>query len=157
MEVNLNTSMGSELRQKVEHLLDQANTKNNWASFATLNENGYPDIREMGLILREGLKAYLVSSKETCKVAQIKRNPKMCLRIFSPDYAESVNYFGTAKLIEDQGKQKVFWERAKDILAEYFSGPGDPNMVVIELNPDYLDYVSHAQKAKETKTRLIIG
>jgi general stress protein 26 len=156
MEVKLNTSNGTEIRQKIEHLLDQANQRDNWTTFATINENGYPDVREMGIILRNGLKVYLATARETCKVQQLKHDPKICLRAFTPQYAESVNYFGTAKLIEDENIKREFWVKCPDILAEYFQGPQDPGMVILELNPDYLDYVSQAQKGKENKVRLLL-
>lgn len=156
MEVNLNTSTGAELRRKIENLLDQAHTQTHWADLATVNENGYPEIREMGIIHRDGLKLFLVTAKDTCKITQLKRNPKICLRVFSPERVEGVNYFGTAKLTENTARLKEFWDKAPELLSKYFSGPDDPNMVAIELAPDYLDYVSQAQKAKETKTRLVL-
>ncbi len=157
MEVKMNTSTGADVRQKIERLLDQANSKENWTCFATVNENGYPELREMGIILRDGLKVYLVSAKGTCKVQQIKHNNKVCLRAFSPEYSESVNLFGTAKLHENEAKRQWFWEKAPDMLAEYFHGPNDPEIEVIEILPDYLEYVSHAKKAQESKIRLLMS
>lgn len=156
MEVKLNTANGTELRQKVERLLDQANEKDNWTTFATINENGYPEVREMGIILRDGLKVFLATSKNTCKIQQLKHNAKICLRAYTPKFSESVNYFGTAKLIDDESRKREFWTKSPELLNEYFNGPQDENMIIMELIPEYLDYVSHAQKGKETKVRLLL-
>lgn len=110
------------------------------AALATIT-NGKPWVR-LVMCYSKGLKLYICTYRDSRKVAQIKKNHHVHL-VISKDInkleAPFVQIAGKAKIHSDAKIRYKFW---RDFMKKYYSGPDDPNYVVIEIKPELIEYQS---------------
>ena len=108
------------------------------AALATI-ANGKPWVRLL-MCRSDGLNLYICTYKDSRKVAQIKKNHNVHL-VISKDLnkleAPFVQIAGKARIRSDAKIRYKFW---RDFMKKYYSGPDDPNYVVIEVKPQLIEY-----------------
>lgn len=90
----------------------------------------------------DGLNLYICTFRNSRKVIQIKKSPNVHLAI-SKDIndlsAPYVQIAGRAKVRSDKKTRYKLWV---DFMKKYYSGPDDPNYVIIEVMPQLIEYQS---------------
>ncbi|MDO8747876.1 MAG: pyridoxamine 5'-phosphate oxidase family protein [Candidatus Omnitrophota bacterium] len=110
------------------------------ASLATV-VNGKPWVRYV-VARSEGLTLYICTFKDSRKVKQIKKNPKVHITIggsMENMEAPYVQIAACAKARSDAGIRKRFW---MPFMRKYYTGVDDPQYVVIEVRPVLIEYMS---------------
>ena len=110
------------------------------ASLATI-ANGRPWVRYV-VARSEGLTIYICTFKDSRKVKQIKKNPKVHIIIggsMENMEAPYVQIAACAKVRSDAGIRKRLW---MPFMKKYYTGVDDPQYVVIEVQPVLIEYMS---------------
>ena len=110
------------------------------ASLATI-ANGRPWVRYV-VARSEGLTIYICTFKDSRKVKQIKKNPKVHIIIGGSMENMEVPYVqiaACAKVRSDAGIRKRLW---MPFMKKYYTGVDDPQYVVIEAQPVLIEYMS---------------
>ena len=109
------------------------------ASLATV-ANGKPWVR-YAVSRSEGLTLYICTFKDSRKVEQIKKNPNVHITIggsmenMEAPYVQIAAY---AKVRSDAGIRKKLWV---PFMKKYYTGVDDPQYVVIEVKPEFVEYM----------------
>lgn len=126
----------SELKKKILEVIAGRKI----ASLATL-AGKKPWVR-LVMCYSEGLNLYICTFRNSRKVIQIKKKPYVHLAI-SKDIndlsAPYVQVAGKAKVRRDKKLRYKLWV---DFMKKYYSGPDDPNYVIIEVIPQSIEYQS---------------
>lgn len=126
-----------ELKNKVIEIMKQYPV----ASIATIKD-GKPWVRYMATQTDEEMNLWTTSFAQARKIAQIKKdkNVHATLGADPKDWNKPyVNIIGTAEILTDSESKKKCWH---EVLAQFFSGPEDPNYVVIKISPKTIEYMS---------------
>jgi general stress protein 26 len=119
------------------------------ASLATI-VNGKPWTRFV-VSHNDGINLHICTYRDSRKVKQIKKNPNVHIAI-SKDLNDLESAFvqisGKAFIRSDAKIKKRYWS---DFMKKYYSGIDDPNYVVIEVKPEYIEY-----KSTETKEAQVL-
>ena len=110
------------------------------ASLATI-ANGRPWVRYV-VARSEGLTIYICTFKDSRKVKQIKKNPKVHIIIggsMENMEAPYVQIAACANVRSDAGIRKRLW---MPFMKKYYTGVDDPQYVVIEVQPVLIEYMS---------------
>lgn len=87
-----------------------------------------------------GLKLYVSSYSSSRKVKEIQKNPSVHALVsedLSNIHTSYVQISGIAKLKKDAKTRRRFWFK---YMENYYSGIDDPEYVVIEITPEYIEY-----------------
>lgn len=126
----------TELKQKIRDVLKGSHV----ASLATLKD-GHPWVRYVMTHGTEDLTLYVNTFAQSRKVTQIKAHPHVHVILgASPEDMEHpyLNIVARAEVLDDAETKKKFWS---DALKAYFSGPEDPNLVVLKIMPQVVEYM----------------
>ncbi|MDD9266463.1 pyridoxamine 5'-phosphate oxidase family protein [Paenibacillus sp. GCM10023248] len=125
----------SKLEEQIEKVLEA----NSICSFATV-EGSKPKVRYMALF-HEGLTIYLATNRKTDKVDEVRDNPNVHILVGFDGKASSdiLQIQATAAISNDNALREKLWT---DDMAKWFDGPHDPNYVVLEITPSYMEYSS---------------
>lgn len=110
------------------------------AMFTTYGEDGYPVSRPLSTQEAEfdGKVLWFFVRKDTPKVREIGRNPRVNVAYASKDDNVYLSVAGTARTVDDQAKIDELWS---DALKAYFKrGRTDPNLVLIEVTVHSVQY-----------------
>ena len=132
-------TQNTQLEEQIIQVLDA----NRVCSFATIDGNK-PKVRYMAL-LHDGLQIYLTTSKKTDKVEELQDNPHVHILV-GYDGKSTPNILqiqATATISSDNALREKLW---KDEMKEWFEGPHDPNYVVMDVSPYYIEYSSHGSE-----------
>jgi len=105
------------------------------SSFATITEDGKPWVRYVMTVGREDLSVRFATFSQSRKVAQIAVNPEVHVTLGVNNPAEMKPFLqvqGRARFSTDEAERHGFWS---GMLANYFSGPDDPNYGVVIVTP----------------------
>lgn len=125
-----------ELKNKILEVIEGRKL----AALATI-ANGKPWVRFV-MCYSEGLNLYICTYKDSRKVIQIKNNPRVHITIgkdINNLEAAYVQVAGKAKVRRDSKIRKKYW---CDFMKKYYTGPDDPNFVVLEVKPESIEYRS---------------
>ena len=126
-----------ELNQK---LLDKMRGLNLW-SLATVTEDNKPWVRYVVPTgIDDDLTIWVATFTSSRKVAQIRVNPEVHLTMGMGEPAPEGSYLqvqAEADIVVDQEKKNRNWH---DQLRTYFSGPEDPEYVLLKLTPYRIEY-----------------
>lgn len=120
-------------------------------SFATI-WNGKPWVRYVMIHTKDSLDMYFTTSKQSRKVSQLTQNPNCHITAggnptdFTKPYLQIE---GTAEVLEDTTTKKEFWN---DYLSNMFTGPTDPNYVVVHIKPKTIEYWAMGTPTPEVYT-----
>lgn len=135
----------SDLQERIFTILAQPHL----ASFATVTEQGTPWVRYVVAHAAHDLSIRFATSRETRKVAQLKKNPEVHITAGVTDLATATSYVqieGTAAFVTDQAERDAFWH---DNLKKYFSGPQDPSYGVVVVQPRRIELYSMGKHEHE--------
>ena len=121
------------------------------ASVATITLDFKPWTRYMMINSDENFIIRTTSFVNSRKVKQIEKNPEVHLTFGVNDPMTEmgkpyVQIQGIAKISTDPEEKNKQWN---DMLAKYFSGPEDPNYVVMIVEPYRVEYTSSGEKTPE--------
>lgn len=105
------------------------------SSVATIAEEGKPWVRYVMTVGRDDLSVRFATFAHSRKVAQIAANPEVHVTLGCNDPAIMKPYLqiqGRAYFSTDAAERHGFWS---EMLANYFSGPDDPNYGVVVVTP----------------------
>ena len=127
----------ADLKQTI---LDKMEGMNLW-SLATVTEEGKPWVRYVSpTIIDPDVTIWVATFASSRKVAQIKNNPEVHLTMGMYEVAMEGSYLqvqSRAEVIVDvEEKKRHYGEH----LAGFFSGPEDPNFVLLKLSAYRVEY-----------------
>ena len=112
--------------------------------FATVGEDGGPRMRWMGgLYLEEPLTIFMAGGAKARKMGQIHRDPLGQLLFQSPDFSTVVTLFGDCTVVDSLEVRQKLWEAIPQ-LANYMSGPDDPEFGVVRFDTKKIEVLSMA-------------
>lgn len=118
-----------EVRKSIEDIL----ASDNAGIMATVKGNK-PHVRYM-TFYNEDLVLYTPTSKDTDKAEELAENPHTHILIGydGEGYGDSyVDYAGNVTIKEDTDLKNKLWN---DHMAVWFSGPDDPNLIILKIEP----------------------
>ena len=127
----------AELKQHILDLIREPQL----ACLATIKD-GRPWVRYVMTHGADDLTLYTATFAASRKVAQIKSDPHVHVTLggrrddMNHPYA---NIAATAQVLTDDASKKRIWSEG---LKAYFSGPDDPNLVVLKMTPLLIEYMS---------------
>jgi general stress protein 26 len=80
---------------------------------------------------------WFASERNSGKVEQIKADPHVFAGYTNSSGSEWASLNGQARIVDDATKKKELWS---PVWKNWFSGPEDPNMVLIEVKPGAAEY-----------------
>ena len=80
---------------------------------------------------------WFASEKQSGKVEQIQADPHVYVGYTNHTGSEWASLNGTARIVDDKAKNKELWS---PVWKNWFTGPEDPNMVLIEVKPSQAEY-----------------
>lgn len=126
-----------ETKNKLEEQIEKVLDANKICSFATV-EGTKPKVRYMALH-HEGLTLYLATNRKTDKVDEVKDNPNVHILVGYDGKKSSdiLQIQATATISKDSAIREKLWTEE---MAKWFDGPQDPNYVVLDITPTYMEY-----------------
>lgn len=92
------------------------------------------------------LNLYICTYRDSRKVRQIQKNPNVHITIggdMDNLKASYVQVAAKARVRSDARIRKKLWH---NLMKKYYTGPDDPNYVVIEAKPELIEYMSSEQR-----------
>ncbi|GAB6992178.1 pyridoxamine 5'-phosphate oxidase family protein [Paenibacillus pini] len=131
-----------KLEQEIAKIMDH----NKFCSFATV-EGNKPKQRYMALY-NQGLSIHLVTDGKTHKVEELEENPHVSLLLGyeAGGSKDVVEIEGTCSVTKDDELRERIWN---DDLKPYFSGPEDPNYVILEVKIGRIVYTDKDGDTRE--------
>ncbi len=129
-----NKLAGAELEKKIVEALHEYE----YGVLSTI-EDDKPRSRYMA-VFHDGLNALFLADRRSHKVDQLEENPHASLLLGLEGRKQPgaiVDMQGKASVKKDEGIVKKLWE---DDMSAYWDGPEDPNIVVLELQPETIVY-----------------
>jgi len=126
-----------ELKNKIIEVIDQSKL----GSVATIKDDK-PWVRYMAIQHDEDLTLYTATFAGSRKVEQINKNNHVHVTIGGDSQnmqTAFVNIQANAQVLTDQEEKKKYWS---EMLKNYFSGPEDPNYVLIKIVPEIVEYTA---------------
>lgn len=122
------------LEQRIVAALEE----NPYGSFGTVEAGNKPKVRYMA-VYHEGLNVYLATDRKTHKVEELQNNPNVYLLLGyeAGGTKDVVEIEATASVSKDEGLRSKVWNPD---LEKWFSGPEDPDYVILELKPGRIEY-----------------
>ena len=125
-----------------ETILNKMQGPNIW-SLATVTEDGKPWVRYVAPTrVDPDLTVWVATFVGSRKVAQIRKNQEVHLTMGMTELVMEGSYLqvqARARVVDDPEQKKRSWH---DHLRAYFSGPDDPNFVLLELKPYRVEYMT---------------
>ena len=125
----------SNLRKKILKVIQGSKL----ASLATISD-GKPWVRYV-VARSEGLTLYICTFKDARKLKQIQKNQNIHLTIGgSMEHMDApyVQIAAKAKVRSDTGIRKKLW---LPFMRKYYTGVDDPKYMVIEVKPEFIEYM----------------
>lgn len=119
------------------------------SSLATITEGGLPWVRYVMTVGRDDLSVRFATYIRSRKVAQIAANPEVHVTLGVNDPAVMKPYLqiqGRARFTTEATERHGFWS---EMLANYFSGPDDPNYGVVIVTPYRIELAKAGVPAPE--------
>ncbi len=101
-----------------------------------------PVIRSISPILDDKMNIWIATFAKSRKVAQIKKNPKVCLYFVSqPNGSQGANILGRAAIIKSLRQKKRVWAAAHYDLSGYFpAGPASKSFCLLKIVPRLIEW-----------------
>jgi PPOX class probable F420-dependent enzyme len=126
--------------------------KNQKASLATLDKDGFPHVVAMNYFYRDGA-FYMTSYGKAQKVVNIRRNPKVGLMVESGrvyNELQGVLVRGHCEIIEDPAQVQISWRRMGEVQAGKSGVPREATAsmtkrVVLKIVPEKITSWDHTK------------
>lgn len=130
-----------ELKDKIADVIGGVNV----AAVATVKSSSevVPRVRYMSTVGFPDLSLQSATMKSSPKMQQIKENPKASLTVWKGTKLEEaftqpyVIMDTDVEVLDDEKTRNDFWN---PMLENFFSGPDDPEYVVLKFTPSYAEY-----------------
>lgn len=125
-----------ELKQKIIKVIK----KSKLMGFATITTDKKPWVRYIFGCVDKDLTIRFSTFASSRKVKQIKKNPQVHLNCGITNQNKMADYLqiqGIATVSKDKAEREGFWRKE---FSAYFSGPNDPNYVVVIVKPYRIEY-----------------
>jgi general stress protein 26 len=130
-----------EAKDKALQLIEKSKT----AVLATVDENGYPNMRAMLNLEWDGLKTIWFSTNASAKkIKQITNNPKAGAYFFDETAFKGLRLMGEIKVHQDQEAREKLWRPGFEMY--YPKGVTDPDYCVLELTVKTGNYYQGFEK-----------
>jgi general stress protein 26 len=99
-----------------------------------------------------GLSLWTTTFAQSRKVQEIKKNKNIDLIIGGDEknfQAPYLNIMATAEVLTDLETKKKYWN---DLLKSWYSGPEDPNLAIIIISPQVIEYMGGDSMTPEVYT-----
>lgn len=125
--------------RQLEELIIKTLDANKFGSFGTIEEGNKPKVRYMA-VFHEGLNIYLATNRKTHKVEELEDNPNafLLLGYESGGSKDVLEIEATVAVTKDEALRSKVWNKE---LEPWFTGPEDPNYVILELTPTRIEYI----------------
>lgn len=126
----------NDLEKKIFDVVEKAEL----GSLATIGEDGKPWVRTVTVWASNDLALRFCTDAASRKVRHIERNPEVhltCTILNPPDDSVYFQVQGLAQISKDPQEKKDSW---KEGWRRYFSGPDDPNYVIVIVRPYRIEY-----------------
>lgn len=137
--------MNKGLKKKILKVIEGSKL----ASLATI-ANGKPWVRYvMSHNDGQGLNLHVCTFRDSRKVRQIQENPNVHLIIGGDiDNLEApyVQIVAKARVRSDKALREKYWQ---NFMKKYYTGPDDPQYVILELKPELIEYMSSETRAPQ--------
>ncbi len=111
------------------------------ASIGSITAEGNPWVRYMATEIDEELNLWTTSFASSRKISQIEKNDNVHAALGADPACWQkpyINMAGKAEILIDPEVKKKYWN---DMLSQFFTGPDDPNYVVIKITPKVIEYM----------------
>lgn len=127
----------------LERTIIAAMNNNKFGSLATV-EGGKPKIRYMA-VYNDGLNIHMATNRCTHKVEELEDNPNVSVLIGyeAGGTKEVLEIEGTAAVTKDTRLRSQLWN---DEFTKWFTGPEDPNYVILDITPSRIEYTGKGQE-----------
>jgi general stress protein 26 len=139
-----------ELRDKILDVMGGVNI----SAFATVQSDSHPvpRVRYVATVGFPDLSMKIATHKSSVKMSHIKNNPKGCIATWNGKDFEDVDkpyviMDTEIEILDDEKSKNEFWD---PMLENYFSGPDDPEYVIMNLKPYSIEYYSEGTMEKLT-------
>jgi len=113
---------------------------------ATVDKNGFPNMRAMMNLKNDGLQTIWFSTNfSSIKIAQIKKNKKGGVYFFDEKMFKGLRLIGEIKIKTDKASREKLWHPGFEIY--YPKGVNDPDYCVLELKIKAGNYYQGFEKA----------
>ena len=122
------------------------------SSVATIAEGGKPWVRYVMTVGKDDLSVRFATFAKSRKVAQIAANPEVHVTLGVSDPSVMTPYLqiqGRARFSTVVEERHAFWS---EMLANYFSGPDDPNYGVVIVTPYRIELAKAGEPVPEVWT-----
>lgn len=123
--------------------------KNPLASLATISEDGKPWVRTVTIWASNELALRFCTDAGSRKSRQIERNPEVhltCGIMDPPDDSAYLQIQGIAGISRKPEEKDAHW---RDEWRKYFTGPEDPNYIIVIVRPYRIEYNGSGAAAAE--------
>lgn len=106
---------------------------------ATITEEGKPWVRYVMGKADQELTFRFCTHIASRKVSQLKKNPNIHISLGVTDVSRATQWVqiqGAAEIVTDKAERHTFWY---DMLKNIFTGPDDPNYVVVIVRPSRIE------------------
>lgn len=136
----------SEFKNKIASILETPQI----CHLATISDNGKPWTRPMFARRQENGNIVMATARSSRKAADIEANPEVHIALGGNQSIQSLYQIqAKAKVVDDKASLHEHWN---PMLKKYFSGPEDPEYVLIIAEPYLLEQLDMGQaKAKVYK------
>jgi len=93
--------------------------------------DGFPQVRPMTLLCRDGATVWFATSRRSAKVAQVVGDPRVTVLFANTERFNYATLFGRAEVAEDETKRRTYWrETWRD---DWPAGPSDEDYVLLKV------------------------
>jgi len=132
-----NDALNSKIREAANEIMTSATT----CALITLDQEGWPRVRTMDPFPPESdFTVWLGTNKNTRKVEQIKKDPRVALYYLKDGDSGYVVIHGKAELINNQEEKKSRW---KDQWEAFYTNK-DKDYLLIKVVPENMEVVSYS-------------
>ncbi|AJS60997.1 pyridoxamine 5'-phosphate oxidase family protein [Paenibacillus sp. IHBB 10380] len=133
-------------KTRIEQEIVKALDHNKICSFATI-EGNKPKQRYM-VLFNEGLSLHLATNRQTHKVEELEENPHVSLLVGYEigGSKDVIEIEGICSICTDESLREKVWSPE---LEKWFTGPNDPNYVILDIKPTRMAYTGQDNDKRE--------
>jgi len=111
-------------------------------AFLATVDGPQPCCRVVAPFVDDDLNIWIVTFRQSRKVAQIEGNPRICLSFLEiPGYSREANVYGRAEIVTTDEEKRHIWAIAEENLRRYFpEGPGSENFCLLRVRVDRVEW-----------------
>ncbi|MBO2945874.1 pyridoxamine 5'-phosphate oxidase family protein [Paenibacillus sp. F411] len=124
----------------LEKKIAEALNHNKFCSFATV-EGNKPKVRYMALF-HDGVNLHLATDRKTHKVEELEENPNVYVLAGYEEGGSKdvIELQGIARVTKQEQLRNELWN---EDFKRWFSGPDDPDYVILEIEAQRIEYTPH--------------